>query len=150
MPFNLTVRDIFTYTALCSGPELCKLPDVELEVSLLVDGVILLGVSGLPAVVSVDVITWSVSVGPSTGHVYMQSTSSFTSTYTTCFYFEFYTAHADGMHLLCLCIHITYTEYSLKYYVCLPPSMHCPSGARHFASACRLMLGPLTAHTFTL
>ena len=77
MPFNLTVRDIFTYTALCSGPELCKLPDVELEASLLV----LLGVSELPAVVSVDVITWGVSVGPSTGHVNMQSTSNFTSTY---------------------------------------------------------------------
>ena len=56
MPFNLTVRDIFTYTALCSGPELCKLPDVELEVSFLV----LLEVSGLPAAVSVNVITWGV------------------------------------------------------------------------------------------
>ena len=53
------------------------IPDVELEVSLLVDGVILLGVSGLPAVVCVDVITWGVSVGPSTGHVHVQSTSNF-------------------------------------------------------------------------
>ena len=40
-------------------------PGVELEVSLLV-------VLVLPAVVSVDVITWVVSVGPSTRHVDMQ------------------------------------------------------------------------------
>ena len=128
-------------------------PDVELEVSLLVDGVFLLGVSGLPADVGVDVITWVVSVGPFTVQVYMQSTSNFTSTsthYMRTIYFEFDTAHADGMHLLCLCIHIAYTEYSVKYYVSLPPSMHCPSGVRHFTAVWRLMLGPLTAHTFTL
>ena len=46
-------------------------PDVELEVSLLVDGVFLLGVSGLPADVGVDIITWVVSVVPFTVQVYM-------------------------------------------------------------------------------
>ena len=71
---------------------------------LLVDGVFLLG--GL----SVDVITWVVSVGPFTVQEYMQSTSNFTSiyvhthTHTTCFYFEFDPTLADNMHLLCLCI----------------------------------------------
>ena len=39
---------------------------------LFTDVVSLLVVLGLPAVVAVDVITWVVSVGPSTGHVEMQ------------------------------------------------------------------------------
>ena len=73
MPFNLTVRHTFTYVPCCSGTELGVPPDVELELSLL-------GVLVLPAVVGVDVITWVVSAGPSTGHVDMQSTSNFTST----------------------------------------------------------------------
>ena len=55
---------MFTYIPCCSGPELGVASDVELEVSLLV-------VLVLPAVVSVDVITWVVSVGPSAGHVDM-------------------------------------------------------------------------------
>ena len=49
-------------TTLCTT----YIPDVELEVSLLVEGVFLLGVSVLPADVGVDVITWVVSVGPFT------------------------------------------------------------------------------------
>ena len=56
---------IHVYIPCCSGTELGVPSDVELEVSLLV-------VPVLPAVVSVDVITWVVSVGPSTGHVDMQ------------------------------------------------------------------------------
>ena len=86
-------------------------PDVELEASLLVDGVFLLGVSGIPADVGVDVITWVVSVGPSTVQVYKQSTSNFTYVHIHtlhAYFFEFDPTHADGMHLLCLYIHITY------------------------------------------
>ena len=145
---------MYTYSTHWSGTLYTTyVPDGELEVSLLVDGVFLLGASGLPADVGVDFITWGVSVGPLTVQMYMQSTSNFTSTsthYMRTIYFEFDTAHADGMHLLCLCIHIAYTEYSVKYYVSLPPSMHCPSGERHFTAGCRLILAPLTAHTFTL
>ena len=55
---------IHVYVPCCSEPELGVLPNVEREVSLLV-------VPVLPAVVSVDVITWVVSAGPSTGHVDM-------------------------------------------------------------------------------
>ena len=56
---------IHIYVPYCSGLKLGVPPGVELEVSLLV-------VLVLPAVVSVDVITWVVSAGPSTGHVDMQ------------------------------------------------------------------------------
>ena len=46
--------------------------------------------------------------------------------------------------------HYIYWMLSKIQRVCLPPSMYCPSGVRHFTAGCRLMLGPLTAHTFTL
>ena len=61
MLFNLTVE--FIFTMLLWTRTLCTtfVPDVELKVLLLVDGV-----SVLPAVVGVDIITWVVSVGPST------------------------------------------------------------------------------------
>ena len=45
---------------------------MELEVSLLVVVVTLLGVLVLPTVVGVDVITWIVSVGPSIVQVYVR------------------------------------------------------------------------------
>ena len=48
---------IHIYIPCCSGPELGVPPDVELEVSLVVDGVFLLGLSGVPAVVGIDGIT---------------------------------------------------------------------------------------------
>ena len=99
-------------------------PDVELEVSLLAEGVFLLGVSGLPADTGVDVITWGVSVGPFTVPTYMQSTYIYAkyiklhihihTLHAFTLNFEFDTTHADGMHLLCLCIRITYTENSAK------------------------------------
>ena len=60
----MNMSKIPVYIPCCSGPELGVPPDVELEVSVLV-------VLMLLAVVSVDVITWVVSVGPSTGHVDM-------------------------------------------------------------------------------
>ena len=58
-----------------SGLELGVPLGVELELLLFVDVVILLGVLVLSAAVGVDVITWVVSVGPSTVQVYKQSIS---------------------------------------------------------------------------
>ena len=95
---------IHVYIPCCSGTELGVPPNVELEESLLV-------VLVLPEVVSVDVITWVVSVGPSTGNVDMQKHQTSHPHTLRTIYFEFDTTHADGMHPLCLCIHITYTEY---------------------------------------
>ena len=115
MQFNLTVGYILTM--LFWTRTLC-IPDVELEVTLLVDGVILLGVSVLPAGVGINVITWVVSVGPST--VYMQSTSNFTFTYI---HYMLFTLKSDPtyIHMLtvctyCICLYVcaysTYAEYS--------------------------------------
>ena len=86
MQFNLTVGYILTM--LFWTKTLCTtyVPDVELEVSLLIDGVILLGVSVLPAVVGVNVITWVVSVGPSTYKCTCRvHQTSLYLTYTTCY-----------------------------------------------------------------
>ena len=63
----------------CSAQEHGVLLGVELEVSLLVDVVNLPGVLALPAVVGVDVITWVVSVGPSTVQVYVHVQSMSTT-----------------------------------------------------------------------
>ena len=48
----------------------------------------LVGFSGLPAVVTVDVITWVVSEGPFTVQMYMQSTYIIFHTCTTGYAFK--------------------------------------------------------------
>ena len=65
-------------------------PDVEFEVSVLVDVVSLLVVFGLPAVVGVGIITWVVSLGLSTGRVHVEYVyqTSLPHTYTTCYSLE--------------------------------------------------------------
>ena len=68
----------------------------------------------------------------------------------------------SGQHLGCLCwsiycagVHACRSLhnsqlYSVQTVPVLTCFIHCPSGVRHFTAGCRLMLGPLTAHTFTL
>ena len=90
---------------------------------LLVDVGAVLGNPVLPAVVGVVVVsTWVVCVGPSTVQVYV---------------------HA------CRSLHNSQL-YPVQTVPVLTSFMHCPSDVRHFTAGCRLMLGPLTAHTFTL
>ena len=95
-------------------------PDVEFEVSVLVDVVSLLVVLGLPAIVGVGIITWVVSLGLSTGQC--TSVRICTSMYIK-LHVHIRTLHAihlkpdpiyaDGMHLLCLYVqYIQYAEYT--------------------------------------
>ena len=95
-----------------------------MEVSILADVVMVFGVLViLPLVVSVGITTWVVSVGPSSVQVCMHS--------TVCQSLQLVTVHTTCCSML-------------KYTVLTIPVLTT------FTAGCRLMLGPLTAHTFTL
>ena len=94
------------------------------EVSIRFDVVMVFGVLVvLPLVVGVGITTWIVSVGPSSVKVYMHS--------TVCQSLQLLTVHTTCCSML-------------KCTVLTIPVLTT------FNAGCRLMLGPLTAHTFTL